>query len=165
MKHFKKIFAVALACVMMLTVLTGCGKSVKDYQNELNGKLSAANIGVQMDDQMNKNAETVAKGINKGVWEAIKGNDDYDYEKLMNSIIKNAHLSDKTQWCVGVTGQGQNSNVGFEGAESTENPTDFFVKELKAYNEAHPDAKLTKVGVGLWRIPVYDVDVLILLAE
>ena len=31
MKHLKKFLAVALVCVMALTVLTGCGKSTKDY--------------------------------------------------------------------------------------------------------------------------------------
>lgn len=165
MKHLKKFLALALVCVMALTVLTGCGKSAKDYQGELTGKLKGANIGVTVDAQMNKNAETVAKGVSDGVWAYITGNGNYDYEKLINDVIKKAHLTDNTQWCVGITYKGTNANVGFDGSEDDFlAPSDFFVKELKNYNASH-STKLTKVGVGLYEIPFTGVDVVILLAE
>lgn len=165
MKHFKKIFAVALACVMMLTVLTGCGKSVKDYQNELNGKLGEANIGISVNDEMNQKAETIAKSINKIAGEVVKGND--DYEKIIKDVLKEANVSDNTKCCISMSVGSKVVNVGMDGSQSssTAPATDFFVQELKAYNEAHPDAKLTKAGVGLWKISLYDVNVVILLAE
>lgn len=165
MKHLKKFLAVALVCVMALTVLTGCGKSAKDYQGELAGKLNSAKIGVSVDAQMNKNAEVVAKGISDGVWAYISGNSNFDYEELIEKVIRKAHLSEDTQWCVGITYKGENGNVGFDGNEDDVlAPSDFFVKELKNYNESH-SKKLTKVGVGLYEIPLTGVDVVILLAE
>ena len=155
MKHLKKFLAVALVCVMALAVLTGCGKSAKDYQSELTGKLNSAKIG----------AEVVAKGISDGVWAYISGNSNFDYEELIEKVIKKAHLSEDTQWCVGITYNGKNGNVGFDGNEDDVlAPSDFFVKELKNYNESH-SKKLTKVGVGLYEIPLTGVDVVILLAE
>lgn len=165
MKHFKKIFAVALACVMMLTVLTGCGKTVKNYREELSERLAAANIGVRVDDQMNKNAETVAKNLTKAVIEAAKGN--ADYQDIVRGIIKNSNLSDKTQYSVSITVVGQTANIGMDGSQSknTAAPTDFFVQEMKDYNEKNPNAKLTKAGIGLLHIPLYNADIVVLLAE
>ena len=64
MKHLKKFLAVALVCVMALTVLTGCGKSAKTYSSEIAGKLGA-NSGVSADAEMDNSAKKLINSIKK----------------------------------------------------------------------------------------------------
>lgn len=162
MKHLKKFLAVALVCVMALTVLTGCGKSTKDYQKELSGKLTSANIGVTTDDNLNKGAEQVVKAISGVVSDALKGKD-VDINKVVEDTAKKANLPDNTKCAVSATGWGQIMNEGFDGeSTSTKAPADFFLDELRTYNANHSSQKITKVGVAVYKIA--GVDVVILLA-
>lgn len=162
MKHLKKFLALALVCVMALTVLTGCGKSNKDYQSELTGKLQNANIGVTVDANMNKSAETVAKYVGKGIKAYLSGAET-GYEALIEKAAKEANLKETTKACVNIHGWGQIINVGFNGtSDSTSEAATFFVNELRDYNK-YNDAKITKVGVA--RYTLAGVDVVIMLAE
>lgn len=163
MKHLKKFLAVALVCVMALTVLTGCGKSTKDYQNELNTKLTSANIGVTTDDSLNKSAEQVVKAISTVVSDYLKGKE-INIDKIIEDTAKKANLPDNTKCAVSATGWGKIVNEGFEGeSTSTKAPADFFVDELRTYNANHTE-KITKVGVAVYKIPATGVDIVILLA-
>lgn len=172
MKQFKKILAAALVCVMALAVLTGCSKTAADYQNDLTKKMTNANIGVSVDAQMNRSADLVSKNINGAVRNYIMSGttDQFDARALINSIIKNAGISENTKWCASLTYSGQTISYGFTTNENHSlAPADFFVSEVKSYNEAHPQAKLTKVGIGLYKTPwlplIGSIDVVILLAE
>ncbi len=163
MKHLKKFLAVALVCVMALTVLTGCGKSNKDYQNELTTKLTSANIGVTVDPEMNKSAEVVAKYIGKAVKAYLGGSGSMNYEQLVEDAAKEANLKENTKACVNIHGWNQVVNTGFNGSsDSTADASTFFVNELRSYNASNTE-KITKVGVA--RYTLAGVDVVILLAE
>ncbi len=164
MKHLKKFLAVALVCVMALTVLTGCGKSTKDYQKELNGKLTSANIGVTTDDNLNKGAELIVKAVSNVVSDYLKDKN-IDIDKIIEDTAKKANLPDDTKAAFSITGWGQIVNEGFDGdSTSTKPASDFFVDELKSYNASHTTEKLTKVGVAVYKIPLTGIDVVILIA-
>ena len=164
MKHLKKFLAVALVCVMALTVLTGCGKSTKDYQKELSGKLTSANIGVVTDDNLNKGAELIVKAVSNVVSDYLKGKN-IDIDKIIEDTAKKANLPDDTKAAFSISGWGQIVNEGFDGNESTSTKpaSDFFVDELRTYNASHTE-KLTKVGVAVYKIPATGIDVVILIA-
>lgn len=164
MKHLKKFLALALVCVMALTVLTGCGKSTADYQRELNGALTSAKISVKVDDHLNKGAEQIVKAISSAVKGYLSGKE-VDYDKLVEDTAKKANLADDTQWCMNINAYGQVINYGFDHSESTSTAkaTNFFVKELESYNASHTE-KLTKVGVAMYRVPVVGIEIVIMLA-
>lgn len=162
MKHWKKFFAAALACVMVLAVLTGCGQSMKDYQMELNGKLESANIGVHMDAQMNRSAEAFAEIVGGSATGAMS---DAERRELLGKV----HWTGKTKYCMSITDGKQVISCDFDLVDSTSKaaPVDFFVQTLKEYNEKHPNAKFTRVGIGKYHIVTSEgsADFYILLAE
>lgn len=161
MKHLKKFLAVALVCVMALTVLTGCGKSTKDYQKELSGKLTSANIGVVTDDNLNKGAELIVKAVSNVASDYLKGKNP-DIDKIVEDTAKKANLPDDTKFALSISGWGQIANEGFDSdSTSTKPASDFFVDELKSYNASHTTEKLTKVGVAVYKIAGIDVVILI----
>ena len=147
---------------MALTVLTGCGKSTKDYQNELNTKLTSANIGVTTDADLNKGAEMIVKAVGNVVSDYLKGKQ-IDIDKIVEDTAKKANLPDDTKVAISISGWGQLINEGFDGESTSTKPaSDFFVDELRSYNANHT-TKLTKVGVAVYKIA--GVDVVIMLAH
>ena len=61
MKMAKKFLAVALAGVLALSVLTGCGASVKS--KDIVDALNKMNVKVEQDKDMDKTAENTLKAI------------------------------------------------------------------------------------------------------
>ena len=61
MKMAKKFLAVALAGVLALSVLTGCGKSVKS--KDIADSLTKMGVKVEQSDEMDKTAEDTLKAI------------------------------------------------------------------------------------------------------
>ena len=85
MKMAKKFLAVALAGVLALSVLTGCGKSVKS--KDIADSLTKMGVKVEQSDEMDKTAEDTLKAI-----EAIinsETNTGADKITLDNAVVVN----------------------------------------------------------------------------
>lgn len=167
MKHLKKFLAVALVCVMALTVLTGCGKSTKDYQSELSGKLSQTQ-GVAMSDDLNKAASQIGNVV-KSVFKLSNANKDQD--KLADEIlqqIEKIDIDENTKVAYSITvslmGVKETQNIGFGNEESSSQAgaVDFFISEIQKQNQT--SEPVTKVGVATCTVLGF-VDVVILVAQ
>ena len=104
MKMAKKFLAVALAGVLALSVLTGCGKSVKS--KDIADALTKMGMNVEQSDDMDKTAESTLTAIEAIVNEstnAAKPDTDTDKITLENAVdghygkvIKDDTITDST---------------------------------------------------------------------
>lgn len=164
MKHLKKILAVALVCVMALTVLTGCGKSVQQYTSEINGKLGA-NSGITADQGCSDSAKKLIDGVKKiGIPELIRlANDPTQAQAIAEKIMKDAGLSTETsRFSLAATGYGQKVMVGMDGKVSNSgDASTFFADQLKKNNETEGNLKVTKYGIATYSIVGIDIVVMV----
>ncbi len=162
MKNLKKIIAAMLVCVLALTVLTGCGKSAKQYGSEVAGKLGASS-GVAVDEATQKTAETIIKEIKKlGPFQLIDmAKDPKTAEAKVNEIYKKAGITDNMKFAVSVSAPAVKLNVGFNGDQNTTSAAaDFFANEIKTYNGKN-DKKLTKIGFATYDVPFVTVVIMV----
>ena len=104
MKMAKKFLAVALASILALSVLTGCGKSVKS--KDIADALTKMGMNVEQSDDMDKTAESTLTAIEAIVNEstnAAKPDTDTDKITLENAVdghygkvIKDDTITDST---------------------------------------------------------------------
>ena len=164
MKHLKKILAVALVCVMALTVLTGCGKSVQDYTNEINGKLGA-NSGIAADQGCSDSAKKLIDGVKKiGIPEVIKiANDPSQGQAIADKIMKDAGLSTETsRFSLSASGYGQKVMIGMDGkVDQSGDASTFFADQLKKNNATEGNMKVTKYGIATYSIMGIDIVVMV----
>lgn len=121
MKMAKKFLAVALAGVLALSVLTGCGASVKS--KDIADALTKMGVKVEQDKDMDKTAENTLKAIETIIAadSANKITLDNAVEKVTGKVISQEHIDSNTdaanavQKALGVftTGEGaEKANVG-----------------------------------------------------
>lgn len=121
MKMAKKFLAVALAGVLALSVLTGCGNSVKS--KDVAKALTKMGINAEQDKDMDKTAENTLKAIETIIAadSANKITLDNAVEKVTGKVISQEHIDGNTdaanavQKALGVftTGEGaEKANVG-----------------------------------------------------
>ena len=100
MKMAKKFLAVALAGVLALSVLTGCGKSVKS--KDIADSLTKMGVKVEQDDGVDKTAEETLKAIEAIVDasakdEAVAANDKITLDNAVEShygkVIRDYNIS------------------------------------------------------------------------
>ena len=103
MKMAKKFLAVALAGVLALSVLTGCGKSVKS--KDIADALTKMGVKVEQDDGVDKTAKETLKAIEAIVDasakdEAVAANDKITLDNAVEShygkVIKGYSITDTT---------------------------------------------------------------------
>ena len=119
MKMAKKFLAVALAGVLALSVLTGCGDSVKS--KDIADSLTKMGVKVEQSKDVDKTAENTLKAIETIIAadSANKITLDNAVEKVTGKVISQEHIDDNTdaanavQKALGVftTGEGA-ENVG-----------------------------------------------------
>lgn len=122
MKMAKKFLAVALAGVLALSVLTGCGNSVKS--KDIADSLTKMGVKVEQSKDVDKTAENTLKAIETIIAadSANKITLDNAVEKVTGKVISQEHIDDNTdaanavQKALGVftTGEGaeEKANVG-----------------------------------------------------
>ena len=128
MKMAKKFLAVALAGVLALSVLTGCGKSVKS--KDIADSLTKMGVKVEQSDEMDKTAEDTLKAIEAIVDASAKDGNvaaankitlDNAVEKVTGKVISQEHIDVNTdatgavQKALGVLNSGsdaEKANVG-----------------------------------------------------
>lgn len=96
MKMAKKFLAVALAGVLALSVLTGCGASVKS--KDIADALTKMGVKVEQDKDMDKTAENTLKAIETIIAadSANKITLDNAVEKVTGKVISQEHIDDNT---------------------------------------------------------------------
>lgn len=121
MKMAKKFLAVALAGVLALSVLTGCGASVKS--KDIADALTKMGVKVEQDKDMDKTAENTLKAIETIIAadSANKITLDNAVEKVTGKVISQEHIDCNTdatgavQKALGVLNSGsdaEKANVG-----------------------------------------------------
>lgn len=168
MKHLKKFLALALVCVMALTVLTGCGKSAKTYSSEVASKLGA-NSGVAVNETTTKSAEKLISGVKKiGIPKLIEiAQNPESAEAIAEKILKDAGLSMETdKFAIAASGYGKKIMMSTMGSEPVQegDASTYFAQAINDYNanENH-DNKLTKYGIATYS--VLGVDIVVLVAQ
>ncbi len=166
MKHLKKFFAVALVGVMVLTALTGCGKSAKTYSSEVVSKLGT-NSGVTENEATTKSAEKLVSGVKKlgvtGLYELARNPE--KAEETAKKILADAGLSTETnKFSVVASGYGYKVAVGMDGAtKETGDASGFFAQQIKDNNADESNKKITKYGIATYS--TLGVDIVIMVAE
>mgnify|MGYP000717249362 CR=1 FL=1 len=96
MKMAKKFLAVALAGVLALSVLTGCGNSVKS--KDIADALTKMGVKVEQDDGVDKTAKETLKAIETIIAadSANKITLDNAVEKVTGKVISQEHIDDNT---------------------------------------------------------------------
>ena len=96
MKMAKKFLAVALAGVLALSVLTGCGASVKS--KDIADALTKMGVKVEQDKDMDKTAENTLKAIETIIAadSANKITLDNAVEKVTGKVISQEHIDVNT---------------------------------------------------------------------
>ena len=96
MKMAKKFLAVALAGVLALSVLTGCGNSVKS--KDIADSLTKMGVKVEQSKDMDKTAENPLKAIETIIAadSANKITLDNAVEKVTGKVISQEHIDDNT---------------------------------------------------------------------
>ena len=167
MKHLKKFLAVALVCVMALTVLTGCGKSAKTYSTEVAGKLGA-NSGVSADADMDNSAKKLINSIKKmsPTELAALANDPDKAAAKAEQIIKEAGLDINTcKFSLSVSAPGTKLLVGMNGdTVQTGDTSTFFAEQIKKNNADAQNTKITKYGIGTYSVAGL-VDIVVMVAQ
>ena len=121
MKMAKKFLAVALAGVLALSLLTGCGNSVKS--KDIADSLNKMGVKVELSKEVDETAEKTLKAIETIIAadSANKITLDNAVEKVTGKVISQEHIDDNTdaanavQKALGVftTGEGaEKANVG-----------------------------------------------------
>lgn len=167
MKHLKKFLAVALVCVMALTVLTGCGKSAQTYSSEIAGKLGA-NSGVSADEGMNNSAKKLINGVKKisPTELAALANDPDKAAAKAEQIMKDAGLDvDTCKFSLSVSAPGTKLLVGMDGdTVQTGDTSTFFAEQIKKNNTDAQNTKVTKYGIGTYSVAGI-VDIVVMVAQ
>ena len=140
MKMAKKFLAVALAGVLALSVLTGCGDSVKS--KDIADSLTKMGVKVEQSKDVDKTAENTLKAIETIIAadSANKITLDNAVEKVTGKVISQEHIDDNTdaanavQKALGVFTTG-------EGAETANKNKQVCVALVKTEN-ATKDASL-----------------------
>lgn len=146
MKMAKKFLAVALAGVLALSVLTGCGKSVKS--KDIADSLTKMGVKVEQDDGVDKTAKETLKAIEAIVDasakdEAVAANDKitldnavvlFDGKVIKKNVFQSADTDNKVQKALGMMSTGA-------PAETAHNAKQVCVALVKTEN-ATKDASL-----------------------
>ena len=114
MKMAKKFLAVALAGVLALSVLTGCGKSVKS--KDIADSLTKMGVKVEQSDEMDKTAEDTLKAIeaiinsetNTGADKVTLDNAvvRFDGKVIKKNVFQSADTDNKVQKALGMMASG-----------------------------------------------------------
>ena len=114
MKMAKKFLAVALAGVLALSVLTGCGKSVKS--KDVADSLTKMGVKVEQSDEMDKTAEDTLKAIeaiinsetNTGADKVTLDNAVvlFDGKVIKKNVFQSADTDNKVQKALGMMASG-----------------------------------------------------------
>ena len=114
MKMAKKFLAVALAGVLALSVLTGCGKSVKS--KDIADSLTKMGVKVEQSDEMDKTAEDTLKAIeaiinsetNTGADKVTLDNAVvlFDGKVIKKNVFQSADTDNKVQKALGMMSAG-----------------------------------------------------------
>ena len=114
MKMAKKFLAVALAGVLALSVLTGCGKSVKS--KDIADSLTKMGVNVEQSDEMDKTAEDTLKAIeaiinsetNTGADKVTLDNAVvvFDGKVIKKNVFQSADTDNKVQKALGMMASG-----------------------------------------------------------
>lgn len=114
MKMAKKFLAVALAGVLALSVLTGCGKSVKS--KDIADSLTKMGVKVEQSDEMDKTAEDTLKAIeaiinsetNTGADKVTLDNAVvlFDGKVIKKNVFQSADTDNKVQKALGMMASG-----------------------------------------------------------
>ena len=121
MKMAKKFLAVALAGVLALSVLTGCGASVKS--KDVADSLTKMGVKVEQDKDMDKTAKSTLTAIEAIVNEstnAAKADDDTSKIKLSNAVVAADGKVIKTDNFVGSVDNVKKALGVFTGAGATD---------------------------------------------
>ena len=156
MKMAKKFLAVALAGVLALSVLTGCGKSVKS--KDIADALTKMGMNVEQSDDMDKTAEstlTAIEAIFNESTNAAKPDTDTDKITLENAVdghygkvisentFKTADTDNKVQKALGMMSTGSPA----ETANATKKVQVALVKTENATKDASLQAHFVKEGL------------------
>ena len=114
MKMAKKFLAVALAGVLALSLLTGCGKSVKS--KDIADSLTKMGVKVEQSDEMDKTAEDTLKAIeaiinsetNTGADKVTLDNAVvlFDGKVIKKNVFQSADTDNKVQKALGMMASG-----------------------------------------------------------
>ena len=151
MKMAKKFLAVALAGVLALSVLTGCGASVKS--KDIADSLNKMGVKVELSKEVDETAEKTLKAIETIIAadSANKITLDNAVEKVTGKVISQEHIDGNTdaanavQKALGVfaTGEGvEKANVGKQIRVA-------LVKTENATKDASLQAALVKDGLAV----------------
>lgn len=153
MKMAKKFLAVALAGVLALSVLTGCGKSVKS--KDIADALTKMGVKVEQSDEMDKTAENTLKAI-----EAIIASDtntaaDEDSKITLENavdghygkVIKDGTITDSTDAVKKALGM-MATGTAAETANATKKVQVALVKTENAKKDASLQAHFVKEGLA-----------------
>lgn len=178
MKKFKKLMAVALVCVMALTLLTACGKTASDYANAVNQKLKAAGVtlsGTEADTKATtEKAQKIVKVVKNDVVSlaqlAAKGNEEA-LEKEGEAIVKKTGISlddiksGKTIICAHVTVSGQQVAVNSVDlvSESVGDASTYFANELQQLSKSGKTIK--SIGFEVYNAPMGVANFVVMVAE
>lgn len=158
MKMAKKFLAVALAGVLALSVLTGCGNSVKS--KDIADSLTKMGVKVEQDDGVDKTAKETLKAIEAIVDasakdEAVAAGDKItldnavkvDGKVIMKNRFQSADIENKVQKALGMMSTGS-------PAETENNAKQVYVALVKTEN-ATKDASLQAHRVERALIPAH----------
>lgn len=156
MKMAKKFLAVALAGVLALSVLTGCGKSVKS--KDIADSLTKMGMNVEQSDDMDKTAKSTLTAIEAIInSETNTGDDkitlenavDGHYGKVISeNTFKTADTDNKVQKALGMMLTG----TAAETANATKKVQVALVKTENAKKDASLQAHFVKEGLVRPRI-------------
>ena len=156
MKMAKKFLAVALAGVLALSVLTGCGKSVKS--KDIADALTKMGMNVEQSDDMDKTAESTLTAIEAIVNEstnAAKPDTDTDKITLENAVkadgkvikknaFQSADTENKVQKALGMMAADAAGATDAEKANNAKQVRVALVKTENATKDASLQAAIAK---------------------
>ena len=161
MKMAKKFLAVALAGVLALSVLTGCGAGVKS--KDIADALNKMGVKVEQDKDMDKTAENTLKAIEAIVnAPANAAKPDTDTDKITldnavndttgkiiktNSIISSSDTNKAVRKALGMCAYDDNSATAAQKANIAKNVKVALVKTENATKDASLQAAIAKDGL------------------
>ena len=167
MKMAKKFLAVALAGVLALSVLTGCGASVKS--KDIADALTKMGMNVEQSDDMDKTAENTLKAIEAIVNEpANAAKPDTDTSKITldnavelrngkiiktNNALTDSNFNYALKKALGLCAYNDPNATAAQKKNITKNVKVALVKTENATKDASLQATLVKDGL----VPVYNV--------
>lgn len=151
MKMAKKFLAVALAGVLALSVLTGCGKSVKS--KDIADSLTKMGVKVEQDDGVDATAKETLKAIEAIINSETNTGDDkitldnavvvFDGKVIKKNVFQRADTDNKVQKALGMMASGsdaEKANVGKQVRVA-------LVKTENAKKDASMQAAFVKEGL------------------